>query len=72
MPDTAHKPPIGEVEGKKQDVESMFDAIAPKYDFLNHLLSLGIDRQWRRQAVKMAGRALQRDERNSVVVTAAA
>jgi demethylmenaquinone methyltransferase/2-methoxy-6-polyprenyl-1,4-benzoquinol methylase len=29
----------------------MFSAIAPRYDFLNHLLSLNIDRRWRRLAV---------------------
>jgi demethylmenaquinone methyltransferase/2-methoxy-6-polyprenyl-1,4-benzoquinol methylase len=29
----------------------MFSAIAPRYDFLNHVLSLGIDRRWRRSAV---------------------
>ena len=63
MPDTSHKPPIGEAAGKKQDVESMFDAIAPRYDFLNRVLSLGIDRQWRRQAVKLAGRSIQRSPR---------
>ena len=38
---------------KKQQVELMFDNIAPKYDFLNHFLSLGIDRLWRKQAVKI-------------------
>ena len=63
MADTAHKPPIGEVEGKKEDVASMFDAIAPKYDLLNRVLSLGIDQQWRRQAVKVAGAALERPPR---------
>jgi len=30
----------------------MFDAIATKYDFLNHLLSAGIDRRWRRRAIR--------------------
>ena len=30
----------------------MFDAIAGKYDVLNHVLSAGIDRRWRRQAIR--------------------
>jgi demethylmenaquinone methyltransferase/2-methoxy-6-polyprenyl-1,4-benzoquinol methylase len=36
---------------KKEQVEQMFDNIAPTYDFLNHFLSAGIDRRWRRKAV---------------------
>jgi demethylmenaquinone methyltransferase/2-methoxy-6-polyprenyl-1,4-benzoquinol methylase len=31
----------------------MFDNIAPRYDFLNHFLSLGIDRIWRRRAINI-------------------
>jgi demethylmenaquinone methyltransferase/2-methoxy-6-polyprenyl-1,4-benzoquinol methylase len=33
----------------------MFTAIAPRYDFLNHLLSLNVDRRWRHQAVACLG-----------------
>ncbi|HEX4562377.1 MAG TPA: ubiquinone/menaquinone biosynthesis methyltransferase, partial [Gemmatimonadales bacterium] len=38
-------------EGKRSYVRAAFTAIAPRYDFLNHLLSLNIDRRWRRRAV---------------------
>ena len=38
---------------KKQQVEQMFDQIAPKYDFLNHFLSLGIDKLWRKKAIRI-------------------
>lgn len=37
--------------GKKEQVSEMFDNISPKYDFLNHLLSGGIDFYWRRKAI---------------------
>lgn len=38
---------------KKEQVAQMFDNISPKYDFLNHTLSLGIDNLWRKKAIKM-------------------
>lgn len=38
-------------EEKAEAVRRMFGAIAPRYDLLNHLLSLNIDRSWRRRAV---------------------
>lgn len=37
---------------KAQQVEAMFDNIAPTYDTLNHRLSWDIDRGWRRKAIK--------------------
>jgi demethylmenaquinone methyltransferase / 2-methoxy-6-polyprenyl-1,4-benzoquinol methylase len=36
---------------KKQQVSTMFDNIAGNYDFLNHFLSLGIDKIWRRKMI---------------------
>ena len=36
---------------KKEQVAQMFDNISPKYDFLNHFLSLGIDLWWRKKAI---------------------
>lgn len=44
--------PYNETDSKKQQVEQMFDNIAPKYDFLNHFLSLGIDKLWRKKAIR--------------------
>lgn len=38
---------------KGEQIQQMFDAIAPRYDFLNHLLSFGIDKRWRRTAVRL-------------------
>jgi demethylmenaquinone methyltransferase/2-methoxy-6-polyprenyl-1,4-benzoquinol methylase len=36
---------------KREYVRRIFSEIAPRYDFLNHLLSLGIDRRWRSRAI---------------------
>lgn len=43
--------PYGSEGRKGAQVERMFDGIAHSYDFLNHCLSLGIDRRWRRTAI---------------------
>ncbi|MEW6506295.1 MAG: bifunctional demethylmenaquinone methyltransferase/2-methoxy-6-polyprenyl-1,4-benzoquinol methylase UbiE [Bacteroidota bacterium] len=40
---------------KKERVKRIFDSIAHKYDFLNHLLSLGIDFYWRKKAIQLTG-----------------
>ncbi|MEM7110454.1 MAG: bifunctional demethylmenaquinone methyltransferase/2-methoxy-6-polyprenyl-1,4-benzoquinol methylase UbiE [Bacteroidota bacterium] len=39
--------------GKKAQVAEMFNNISKRYDFLNHLLSLGIDIRWRKKAIKL-------------------
>jgi demethylmenaquinone methyltransferase/2-methoxy-6-polyprenyl-1,4-benzoquinol methylase len=46
--------PYGDAsKSKKEEVAEMFNNISAKYDFLNHFLSLGIDKLWRKKAVKM-------------------
>lgn len=40
-------------ESKKEQVATMFNNIAPKYDFLNQLLSLGIHKGWRKKTVQL-------------------
>lgn len=44
--------PYGQEGEKKQQVERMFDRIAPTYDELNHRLSWNIDKGWRKKAIK--------------------
>ncbi len=45
VPDTASN------LSKKAQVADMFNNIAGRYDFLNHFLSLGIDKGWRKKAI---------------------
>ncbi len=40
-------------KSKKEEVAEMFNNISKKYDFLNHFLSLGIDKIWRRKAINI-------------------
>jgi len=44
---------MSEPKSRKEQVRLMFDNIAHKYDFLNHFLSAGIDKGWRKKLVKM-------------------
>lgn len=49
--------PYNEEQTKKEQVEVMFDNIAPTYDRLNHIMSLNIDRIWRRRVMRIIRRA---------------
>ena len=48
--------PYNTEQTKKEEVREMFDNIAPKYDLLNHTLSMSIDRIWRRRVVRIVRR----------------
>ncbi len=52
--------PYNEQQSKKEQVEEMFDNIAPSYDRLNHILSLNIDRIWRRRVMRIVRRSKAR------------
>ncbi|TBR19426.1 MAG: bifunctional demethylmenaquinone methyltransferase/2-methoxy-6-polyprenyl-1,4-benzoquinol methylase UbiE [Chitinophagaceae bacterium] len=53
LPHDSIKPITTSLKSKKQQVEEMFNNIAPKYDFMNHLLSIGIDVGWRKKAITL-------------------
>lgn len=44
--------PFSNEGSKKAQISEMFDDIAPRYDFMNRFLSAGIDRAWRKKAIK--------------------
>ncbi len=45
--------PYKQEGSKKEQVKEMFDNISHRYDFLNRFLSFGIDKRWRKKAVKI-------------------
>jgi demethylmenaquinone methyltransferase/2-methoxy-6-polyprenyl-1,4-benzoquinol methylase len=45
--------PYNTEKSKKEEVAQMFDNISKRYDFLNHFMSLGIDKLWRKKAIKL-------------------
>lgn len=49
-------PDVSSDAAKKTQVAEMFDSIAGRYDFMNHFLSAGIDKSWRRKAIKELGK----------------
>jgi len=58
------------MDERNRKIGEMFSSIAPKYDFLNRILSFGLDRKWRRQAV--AGIRPERGGRHLDVATGTA
>jgi ubiquinone/menaquinone biosynthesis methyltransferase len=53
--------PVAGDPGRAPAVQQMFARIAPGYDRANRLMSLGIDRRWRRQAIAALGNAARGD-----------
>ena len=49
--------PYGDNREKAEQVEEMFDSIAPAYDFMNTAMTFGLHRMWRNRALNAAGTA---------------
>lgn len=45
--------PYGDERAKHEQVQEMFDSIAPAYDFMNRAMTMCIDKLWRRRAVRL-------------------
>jgi demethylmenaquinone methyltransferase/2-methoxy-6-polyprenyl-1,4-benzoquinol methylase len=52
MSEKVVKPYNSESASKKEEVAEMFNNISGRYDFLNHFLSVGIDKIWRKKAIR--------------------
>lgn len=53
--------PIAGAEDRAPQVREMFDALAPRYDLANRVISMGLDQSWRRRAIAELGPAAQGD-----------
>lgn len=51
----------------RSSIRNMFDEVAPTYDFLNHLLSLGIDTHWRVAAAKRARKQVEGERKPKIL-----
>ena len=58
--------PYDDSRPKTEQVREMFDSIAPAYDFMNRAMTFGIDRLWRRRAVR-----LLRDKQHDTILDVA-
>lgn len=57
--------PLGsphDINATSRSVRKMFEAVAPRYDFLNHFLSAGLDLSWRRMTAKALREPLSRPD----------
>ena len=59
--DVENVKPYDTGQQKTEQVREMFNRIAPAYDFMNHAMTMGIDRWWRRAAVKVLEKARPRE-----------
>lgn len=48
-------------KGKKEQMRTMFNRIAPTYDKLNHIMSMNIDRRWRKRAMALVAACSPRE-----------
>ncbi|MCG8575482.1 MAG: bifunctional demethylmenaquinone methyltransferase/2-methoxy-6-polyprenyl-1,4-benzoquinol methylase UbiE [Flavobacteriales bacterium] len=65
---TTVRPYNKEEASKKEEVAEMFDNISKRYDFLNHFLSMGIDKLWRKRAIKMLRKSMPQGMKPEVIL----